>query len=411
MLQSDSVRRLFDRPNIEVKAVSASEITSRSPPSDKLDLHLSKPTINPDISILPIQILPKQGSSNETNLLPNKSDGKSSVSLTLLDQKTKRCGHVEPCESVVCDVTFDKYEDYDGSVTPLISECISDDEDITAPVAKHCTNHNCDALSIDHNRCRRAIVSLNRVDVRNSKCDICGRTLKTRKARVNHKVCRRKDEYRHNDKDPTQILKERMRAREMQMQEDDRVKKLMEDLTDPMAAYNRAMETLKNNDEMIVIPKQGQMPIITSVKSLRDEFDDNAELLERTSQIPLLSTNTRVVLPPSIVMKQPADTSTDLNSPSQDPLRLDSQQFSINISDWLSLSQPQIITTTTNSIRLQPKPMFTPIRVVPIANLKTQPSLLHQTQGLPKFCIVADNPMAQAHQISTSNPPVQIQPK
>lgn len=73
----------------------------------------------------------------------------------------------------------------------------------------------------------------------------------------------------------------------------------------------------------------------------------------------------------------------------------------------------QVLTTP---MPIQPKSFLTPIRVVPIANFKSEPSLLHQVQGLPKFCIMADTSNIQQTQILQSpqilQPPplVRLQP-
>lgn len=200
------------------------------------------------------------GTANEekedANLLPSKIKHKKSE-IALLPIKKKSCGHYEPCENVVCDVTVQQYVDKDG-VSPMLAWSIREDE-INAPVEKHCRNKYCDALSIDHNRCRRVLIKLHRCD-RSYICDICGITLKKLVSRIYHRNCTRKKEYIHNNVDRLHLQKERMRMRELQILEIAKMKK--HNYSDP----GRVMEMLRKNEELIIIPQKvsSQRPNVTT---------------------------------------------------------------------------------------------------------------------------------------------------
>ena len=215
----------------------------------------------PEVSINVINSSTKD-TNEEENLLPSKNNGKSEILLVPITRKRKPCGHFEPCESLVCNVYVQQYEDQEG-ITPLISINISeDDDDIDAQVKKHCENIKCDALSIDHDRCRRGSIQLFNCD-KCIMCDICGIKFSSFKARLNHKKCRRKQVYQHNIATPTEIFKCRMRERELQILEAARMKRSC-DYLDPVTGFNRTMEALKKNDELIIIPK---MPPLKSTAS------------------------------------------------------------------------------------------------------------------------------------------------
>ncbi|CAK9824754.1 Zinc finger protein 341 [Anthophora retusa] len=432
VLQSEPVKRLFSQPNIIIKAVplklnttSASNNNVLVNKINNIDSNLSKPKQS-ELSVIPLQ-LDQEGNVEDENLLPSKKQGKSEITLVPIKKERKPCGHYESCESIVCDVAVQQYVDSDG-LSPMLAVNIEENE-INAPVSKHCANAKCDALSIDHDRCRRAVIRLNRCN-QSTACDICGITLKTQRSRIHHKNCKRRNEYRHNEINGAQILKERMREREIQMMEASKAKK--NDYTDPVTGYNLAMETLRNNEELIIIPKtvhqqqqqQQQQstinitPISTNQSTLQINnstnvfgkflptlplvlpqqsivlgktqcFNENSittpiqVALSNTLNGPLLTTNSTVPLPQNPYVTFTAQTNT----------------HPIQVNDLL-LSQSQIVTTP-----IQPKPLLTPIRVVPITNLITQPSLLHQIQGIPKFCIMPDNTVSP---LTITNPqPVQ----
>lgn len=412
------MKRLFNQPNIIIKTIPLSgpqnshstqhnttngfadkrngvnkELQTPTPPS--ISIHAVKPGLT--------------GKIDEGDLLPSKKEGKSEITLLPIKRQAKECDHVETCENIVCDVYVEEYAEEDGE-SPLLAVSIDDDE-IDAPVSKHCKNGQCDALSIDHSRCRRALIKLHRVD-RQGCCDICGTRIKTNKARVHHKKCKRKFEYRHNENDGAQILREKMRERELQMIEAAKTKK--NDYMHPLTGYNKAMEVLQNNDELIIIPKsttQQQSPIITittvpnsqvnsqQFPNMRDVFGSfmgNMPIMfsQQNMIIGKQGTEDRTSPPPAKHARMSENLKNlsggNLAQMLQNPFIKVSGMSQGNfvqpmtINDWL-MSQ-QVVSTP-----IQPKPYLTPIRVVPIASLKTQPSLLHQTQGIPRFCIMADN--------------------
>ena len=413
-MKSDPVKRLFNQPNIIIKTIPLngplnSHTANTNGFADKKngvnkDLHIPS---QPNISIHAV----KPGLSEkieEGNFLPSKKEGKSEIALLPIKREKKNCGHIEPCVNIVCDVNVQQYVDHDG-ISPMLAVSIDDDE-INAPVSKHCKNVQCDALSIDHNRCRRALIKLHRFD-RQKNCDICGIMIQTNKSRVHHKNCKRKDVYRHNENDGAQVLREKMREIELQMIEAAKTKK--NDYMD----NSQAMEALQNNDELIIIPRSTapqQSPIITITtvpsNQINQQFPNMRDVFGNfLPSIPIMfsqqnmitgkqpTTEDRTSPPPA---KQPR-VSENFNNTSggnlsqmlQNPFIkvtgmpqgnfIPGNMQSMTINDWL-MSQ-QVVTTP-----IQPKPFLTPIRVVPIANLKTQPSLLHQTQGIPRFCIMAD---------------------
>ncbi|KAI4488064.1 hypothetical protein M0804_004912 [Polistes exclamans] len=428
ILQSDPVRRLLNQPNIIIKTVpvntqSKSNFTSNAISSSTVDIStnvygnknngthsdLSK-NKQSELTILSIKSNKDENVEDENvedeNLLPSKTEGKSEISLLPIRRKKKDCGHCEPCENITCDVIVEQCIDNNG-ISLMLAFNIEESE-IDAPVSKHCKNSSCDALSIDHDRCRKAIIKLNRFD-KYKICDICGITLKTLKSRIHHKNCKRRNEYRHNKINSTQLLKERMRERELQMVEDAKAKK--QDYMDPITGYNRAMDFLRKNDELIIIPKtqspnQSGMIVTSSSNQINQQQTNNIGNISANylPNIPLVFPQQNIVLsqnagsnetnvmqtnvtymPNSIPLMNTSTTTIPsqlitLTNPPQTCVQ------SISLNDWL-LSQSHIITASS----LNSKPFITPIRVVPITNLITQPSLLHQTQGIPKFCIMADN--------------------
>ncbi|KAI4503923.1 hypothetical protein M0802_001326 [Mischocyttarus mexicanus] len=425
ILQSDPVKRLLSQPNIIIKTVPLntqpkSNFTSNSTNSSIADISTSVyENINngtysdlnrikqSELTILPTKSI-KDENVDDENLLPSKTEGKSEISLLPIRRKKKDCEHSEPCEDIICDVIVEQCIDNNGISFMLafnIEEC-----EIDAPVWKHCKNSSCDALSIDHDRCRRAIIRLNRFD-KYKICDICGITLKTRKSRVHHKNCKRRNEYRHNKIDSAQLLKERMRKRELQMLEDAKAKR--QDYMDPITEYNRAIDFLRKNDELIIIPKtqspnQSGISIISSYNQINQQHTNNIGnvSLKYPPNMPLVypqqnivsnknagsnETNVMQTNLTHMTNSKSLMTTTSTTSIPNQLIKLTNSpqtntQSTISLNDWL-LSQSHVITASL----LNSKQYITPIRVVPITNLITQPSLLHQTQGIPKFCIMADN--------------------
>ena len=409
VLKSDPVKRLLNQPNIIIRTVPLQKHDTSSSVKNFFtnrhsSRHRSSRPERPEISIVPLQMETEE-SKEEENLLPSKKEGKSEIILVPIKREQKPCGHYEPCENIVCDVAVQQYVDRDRA-SPMLATSIEEDE-INAPVSKHCKNEMCDALSIDHNRCRRAVIRLNRYN-RSSACDICGVMLKTLRARLHHKNCTRKNEYRHNEAGSAEILKERMREREIQILENSKVKK--NDYMNPVTGYSLAMETLQNNEELIVIPKSvprqrsaanaapaaiaEPSPQVNANNVFRNIFSNIPIVLPQQSivigktpcsnensvtapmQVALPDTLNRLLMATTSAVPLPQNQYVTFSTP-QNP-----QQITLND---LLFSQSQFMTTP-----IQPKPMLTPIRVVPITNLITQPSLLHQTQGIPKFCIMAD---------------------
>lgn len=415
MLKLDPVKRLLNQPNIIIKTVPL------KPPETSAWNNVANRTnnsINPnELKQLVLQMDVED--TEDENLLPSKRDGKSEIALVPIKREQKPCGHYEPCENIVCDVAVQQYVDRD-TASPMLATNIEEDE-INAPVSKHCANEKCDALSIDHDRCRRAVIRLNRCN-RSSACDICGTVLKTPRCRVYHKNCVRKNEYRHNDVDGAQILKERMREREIQIMEAFKTKK--NDYLDPVMGNNLAMEMLKNNNELIIIPKSVTAQPSINVTETSTQPTQSVQGLQSTQvgvnnifrnilpNIPIVLPQQNIVIGKSSNEKVTSVQVTvpdTLNRPIITGVPLPQNQYltfatqhnaqPITINDLL-FTQSQFMTTP-----IQPKPLLTPIRVVPITNLITQPSLLHQTQGIPKFCIMADNTVTTP--VTVTKPPVQ----
>ncbi|KAK9298384.1 hypothetical protein QLX08_008285 [Tetragonisca angustula] len=444
VLQSDPVRRLFNQPNIIIKRVPI-KVNSTSASNNKIStnkVHDTDSSINrakqSELSVIPLQKNQEENIDDE-NLLPSKKQGKSEITLVPVKREKKSCGHYEPCENIICDVIVQQYVDRDGS-SPMLAFNIEDSE-INAPVSKHCRNKMCDALSIDHDRCRRAIIILNKCN-QSSACDICGVTLKTQRSRIHHRNCTRRNVYRHNETSSAQILKERMREREIQIIEASKIKK--NDYTDPITGYNLAMETLKNNKELIITPKSVSLQQLeqrrrqlfpsaslttttTTTITITKNSISTTDSTSQTSNVnnvfgEFLSTNIPIVIPQQSIVIGKAQCSNEngISTPIQLALSEALTKSLITTTTTDSLSQNRLLTFTTQTnthpmpindlllsqsqivtTPIQPKPFFTPIRVVPITNLITQPSLLHQTQGIPKFCIMADN---RALPLTVTNP-------
>ncbi|KAK1122648.1 hypothetical protein K0M31_009091 [Melipona bicolor] len=455
VLQSDPVKRLFNQPNIIIKMIPI-KVNPTSASNNKISTNKVHDTeyisnINKakqsELSVIPLQKNQEENIDDE-NLLPSKKQGKSEITLVPVKREKKSCGHYEPCENIICDVIVQQYVDRDR-LSPMLAFNIEDSE-INAPVSKHCKNNMCDALSIDHDRCRRAIIILNKCN-RSSTCDICGVTLKTQRSRVHHRNCTRRNVYRHNETSSAQILKERMREREIQIIEASKIKK--NDYTDPIMGYNLAMETLKNNKELIITPKS--VPLQQQQQRRRQPFPsasltttptititkNSISTTESTSQISnvnnvfgeLLSTNIPIVIPQQsiIIGKAQCSNENGISTPIQLTLSETLTKSLITTTTTASLPENHLFTFTTQTnthpmpindlllsqsqivtTPIQPKPFFTSIRVVPITNLLTQPSLLHQTQGIPKFCIMADNialPLTNPQSVQYSAPVPKVQ--
>ncbi|KAG5324318.1 DRL protein, partial [Pseudoatta argentina] len=424
VLQSDSVKRLFNQPDLIIKKIPSSLESGNEFWHKKNGMNsTSNYTTVSEISIFPVGTADEE--KEDANLLPSKIKHKKSE-IALLPIKKKSCGHYQPCENIICDVTVQQYVDKD-CVSPMLALSIEENE-INAPVEKHCRNKYCDALSIDHNRCRRALIKLYKCDSSHM-CDICGRTFKKWISRIHHRNCKRKKVYIHNDIDRLHLLKERMRIRELQILEIAKMKK--RDYSDP----NKVMETLWKNEELIIIPQKApsQPSVSMTLVSNTQLTSTNAQPIINNSQI-IKSANTfgsasvtvssqnTIIFPNNTLRSEsnvksiiPAisqisapnvittSTSTSIVPPNKSCIQLavSSQTTTVQSINNLNVSPSHIINTTA----IQPKTFLTPIRVVPIANLISPPSLLHRTQGIPKFCIVAE----KTAPVATSNSP-SVQP-
>nr|XP_033341600.1 uncharacterized protein LOC117229298 [Megalopta genalis]XP_033341601.1 uncharacterized protein LOC117229298 [Megalopta genalis]XP_033341602.1 uncharacterized protein LOC117229298 [Megalopta genalis]XP_033341603.1 uncharacterized protein LOC117229298 [Megalopta genalis]XP_033341604.1 uncharacterized protein LOC117229298 [Megalopta genalis] len=409
VLNSEPVKRLLNQPNIIVRAIplniqttpnSYNNVTNKVKMTH-INVKESKTKLN--TTILPENI--KEKNADDENLLPSKINGKSEIMLVPIKSERKPCGHYEPCENIVCDVAVQQYMDRDGS-SPLLATNIEEDE-INAPVTKHCKNEKCDALSIDHDRCRRAVVRLYRCN-RSKACDICGTELQTRRCRIHHKNCTRTNEYRHNESNRAEILKVRMREREIQMIEASKLSR--KDYTDPVAA----LETLKRNEEIIIIPKSVpvRQPTTSTVPVTAPQHSPHINNVNNI--FGKLLPNIPFVLPQQslVVGKSQCSNENGITAAMQVAMPDATNQPFIPSTNSVPLARNQYVTFATQhssqpltlndilftqshvmSTPIQSKPVLTPIRVVPITNLITQPSLLHQKQGIPRYCIMADSPI------------------
>ncbi|XP_044013062.1 homeobox protein 13-like [Aphidius gifuensis] len=268
VLQSDPVKRLLKKPNILLRAICKTPAETVNNNNN----NNSNNYINNDSSCTSVtsNVTSASKSIQKTNdlsiptkgeyLLPSKNNGKSEIILERVDNSKKNCGHIENCEYIMCDVNVEQYVD-ENEVSPIVAINI-DETEINAPVSKHCENNNCDALNIDHNLCRRIIIPLYPCDKIN-KCDICDVLFKTRKSRLIHKNCIKKNIYQHNKVDVDKLLRQRMRERELQINELLKIKR-SENIHDRYTEEN-IIQRLKKNRELDVIPKHKipPEPIIT----------------------------------------------------------------------------------------------------------------------------------------------------
>ncbi|XP_015119709.1 uncharacterized protein LOC107042955 isoform X2 [Diachasma alloeum] len=446
LLHSEPVQRLLNQPNIVIKPINIPEEDSTPKPTrarsksskerrPRPDITMSLVDLNPEDLLRPLKPpkcplepleppeSPLESSTNfpsplKTLYLPSKIVGDSGISLHPIINRRRKCGHCEPCESIICDVNVQQYVDTTGS-SPLIATTITDSE-ITAPVSKHCSNPRCDALSIDHNRCRRLKLELKRCDKSNA-CDICGVVLKNRKTRIHHKNCKRRTEYRHNQVDGAQILKERMREREIQMMEALRMKR--NDHVESSIANDRAAESLKKNSELIVIPRapvQGFNQSFIRMNSISNPSAPpiapvlhNIPLVLQPQAQRLIINNQNFILPSSdknhIYIPNNSITNSETgkfkSGNSQEnkfvvpPVQPRAIAYPLNVNEWL----------VQQGTPVAPKPVMMPITVVPIANLKSEPSMLHRKEGIPRFCIIANNTIQMQSFVNVQTVPT-IQP-
>ncbi|EFN89535.1 hypothetical protein EAI_00712 [Harpegnathos saltator] len=366
--------------------------------------------------------------SEEANLLPSKKENIRSE-ITLFPIKPKSCGCSEPCEIITCEITIPLYVDEDE--VPFILAMNIKEEEIDTLVTKHCDDEYCDALSIDHDRCRRGLIKLYRCDKFNT-CDIC-RTPLNWQSRLHHQECEMKDKYRHNNVSKECLLKDRLCLQEMQILKDSKVRRKV--YLDPIKGPALALEAIQNNKELVVKVLPTTTPDQKSIVPTTTVSDNHQLTCITSSDInQSVAANSQMSSPKNIVSSLIA---IPLNKPALSSngtsLRLKENIAQQTNSILLSNAQPNtyivtssgkactagvlpqnqyiclanstatILPTTTNNLIVpqshivtssstQPKPqLLTPIRVVPITKLRTAPSLLHRQQGLPKFCVMTSN--------------------
>ncbi|XP_003424820.1 uncharacterized protein LOC100679649 isoform X1 [Nasonia vitripennis] len=457
VLLTGSVRRLFNQPNIVIHAIPRNNsptafkmVSSSSYPHNKSEINGEYQL--PDKPGVSIQVInpSNEKDDEEEYLLPSKNNGKSEILLVPIVRKRKACGHFEPCESLV--------------ITPLISINITEDE-IDAKVTRHCQNKKCDALSIDHDRCRRASIRLHHCD-KFMICDTCEITFKTCKARLNHKKCRRKRvvDYQHINVNPNDVKKIRMRERELQMSKELELKRRSMMKITPTCINQ--LSILKGNDELIITPilppKTSLLNFIpannnnsninnnnNSIKEVLgnkrkhvEEIDmkltsekiseiiltckktiDSQKQNEKLGSTPLkqikladhLNGATVNIRDTPNIPNQPCIKLTEMSTSSVDSVLMKNQQqkpqivnTDLIINNLNATEQEPVANVpetepdktvgveslkqlSVNNWVMSSQSFATPYKVVPIAELKSEPSMLHHTQGLPKFCVVPDS--------------------
>lgn len=358
-------------------------------------------------------------SKEDANTLPSKENNKKSE-ITLIPLKPKTCGCSEPCEIIICEVRVQQCVDQD-EISFMLAMNI-EEEEIDACVTKHCDNKYCDALSIDHNRCRRGLIELYKCDISNV-CDICRITMKGWKSRLHHKGCERKNKYRHNNVSQDHLLKDRFRLRELEILEESKITR--NNYLDPINGPILALEAIQNNKELIIIPNKKSGLTITTVPSaslinvnqpilINSQASNSENTISKMIKIrsqnnpassfnhtpPLLKEDVAQRMDPvqlsstqqnKYIATPSSTTCTTVGPPLQNRyIHLsNSSSTSVQPVTTSNLVAPQSPHVTTNSAQF--KPLLGPIRVMPITNLKTAPSLLHRQQGIPKFCVMAGN--------------------
>lgn len=454
----DSVKRPH-RPNILLKRVP---LLIRNTIFNKVMTFKSTP--NNNVKKSELMIAPAYSPSDEIEkdaiFLPSKEKDRKSE-ITLLPLKRKWCGHYEPCESIVCDVVVQQHVDQDR-ISPILAVNIEENE-INALVTKHCEDDNCDALNIDHNRCRRAVIKLYKCDIF-SMCDICEMILKEWKSRLQHKNCTRKNEYKHNDVNYEHLWKDKLRIRECQLLEASKMKR--NDYLNSVKNDDLAMEILKKNKELIITPRtvankesvitvtsvpstqvpvlRMQSTVVNTPSSVSRPVDINLPTIKNvlpyviTSQCTTLLPGSKLSSENKTQMNQvkfPIAQQSPHNPPKQTSVQITRMPTLVPASPTIvptlptqcsyvrlttPTSSPSVVPITINNWFVSTTPVVTnapiqtnnslnvlkPMRVVPIVNLKSPPSLLHSIQGIPKFCIMAESSSIKPGAIS-SPPPLQ----
>lgn len=355
--------------------------------------------LSSELSIFPVRTADEE--KEDANLLPSKIKHKKSE-IILLPVKKKSCGHYEPCENIVCDVTLQQYADKDG-VSPMLALNIEEDE-INAPVEKHCRNENCDALSIDHNRCRRALIKLHRCD-RSHVCDICGVTLKEWISRIYHRNCTRKKEYIHNNVSRLHLQKERMRMRELQILEIARLKK--HDYSDPTSV----IDMLRKNEELVIIPQKlssQRFPIVTTTSVSSTQF--TSLNLTSTQSIKI---NSQITKTTNIFGSVPITVSSPCTVVSGNTSRLKSKVKSsqIKFSNFLgstSISAPIQVQTQVPTTASAAVPVLTPVPTLTLAVAPNSASAPNATSATTSATTSVPTLTLTLAPISSTSTPVSV---
>ncbi|KAL0129835.1 hypothetical protein PUN28_001826 [Cardiocondyla obscurior] len=407
VLQSDSVKRLFSRSNLIIKTIALKQSTESNKVTSwckKNGVNITPNTRPSDLPIVSTKTIDEE--KEEAIFLPSKVKHKKSE-IALIPIEKKSCGHYEQCENIVCDVILQQFVDEDG-ISPILSSNIDEDE-INAPVGKHCENKNCDTLSIDHDRCRRGLIKLYRCD-KSLICDICGIAFKEHISRIYHSNCERKNEYIHNNVDRMQLQKKRMRMRELQILEIAKMKK--HNYSDPA----KAIEILRKNEELIIIPQtvSSQQPIVTatSVSSTQPTNLNpiNVQDIKINSQITKVTNIFGSV--PFTVSSQSTVISTNTCSESKiksvnqirfSNLNQDFQLKSTSI-PTTALVQAQTQVSTTSTSVSAPVPVLTPVSSsVPTLTLALAPAPTPIPAPVPTLSLtLAPAPTATSASTSTT---------
>lgn len=447
ILNSESVKRLLNRQNVYLQTPLTDDSVASDLSSPKNSLYEKKgenfvAEKRPALSVIPILSLGEKEKlsridADDEHLLPSKTEGKSAIALLPLTREIKLCGHSEECENVMCDVDVERLA-MGEQVTPLIAINLDSEDEMDAPVTKHCENEKCDALSIDHDRCRRAVVRCNRCD-RSTRCDICLVTLKTRKSKMMHRNCKIRPEYRHNKTSRSQLMKDRMRMRELQILECGKANRI--DYSDPINGHDRAIESLQRNSELIVIPKTTlsiQHHPTIRITSVTGSVSGPAAA-GATNSSPANAASARgtfgKLLPrypffpgqKLIVGKAKSNSAApkDDNHPDKSSRSIASspkarQIISIRKTDNNPgdksesgdyCSSQQVIQTTSGSGGgfASSTPYLMPIRMVPVTGFATTDSSSLLAQRVPKFCLVSQT--LQIRSTGDPNEPINILPE
>ncbi|XP_014487469.1 PREDICTED: uncharacterized protein LOC106751153 [Dinoponera quadriceps] len=407
-VQPCAIMRLLRQPNIDIKAVPVPTVEDpREVLRDYKRANILKRNFV-RLSSKQSEAVVDTSDEEDGNLLPSKRKDKLSE-IILIPVKPKSCRCAGPCETIICDVIVQQHVE-EGKVSLMLALNINEEE-IDALVGKHCDDEYCDALSIDHDRCRRGLVKLYKCD-ESDICDICMVPMTSWKSRLYHKKCEKKDEYRHNDVSKERLLKDRFRLQELRILHDLRARR--KNYLDPVDGAVLAMEALRNNKELVILPKPSREPIVTvttvpngqlvppvnsQISGQKNVVSGVTITIPPPSDVALFSNRaylkgTRPAAQGTTYIVNPAHTQAVAMPPQNQYVKfvnlsvVNDQPAASTAPGNLIVPQPHV---PTNSLAQSTKTVLEPIRVIPITNLKTAPSLLHRQQGVPKFCVVAGN--------------------